>query len=164
MDARAGIHFFLHRRAKKNGSSAKVCVLSNSQARGRPLGWAARSAWSVGAGGHIFRRRCISWNIPSGINWWLVNHNYCWHLLWDSGVILQIIKVWPCRHLPWNRCYINYLKIVTSLIQIAKIKQIHDRRYMNHMVLCNVALYKIEYLRQITISSIPINLLQLSVH
>ena len=28
----------------------------------------------------------------------------------------------------------------------------------------NVALYKIEYLRQITISSIPINLLQLSVH
>ena len=33
-----------------------------------------------------------------------------------------------------------------------------------HIVLCNVALYKMEYLRQLTISSIPINLLQLSVH
>ena len=26
----------------------------------------------------------------------------------------------------------------------------HDRRYMNHIVLCNVALYKMEYLRKLT--------------
>ena len=37
---------------------AKKVTAGNSQARGRPLGRADRSAWYVAAGGSIFRLRC----------------------------------------------------------------------------------------------------------
>ena len=40
----------------------------NTQARGRPLCRAARSAWSVVAGGRIFRRRCRRSVVPFDIS------------------------------------------------------------------------------------------------
>ena len=101
----------------------------NSQARGRPLGRATRSAWSVAVGGYIYRLRWLPTKRRSQSL-----HLYCWvcHFM----PLLTTFLARQKKHLLWH--------INDVLHKCEKISRLHGFHYLGsppcHFLLVRTAL------------------------